>query len=150
MRAIYLYPTLCFFEGTTFSVGRGTDAPFQQLGHPALQNASHRFTPAPNAGSAYPKHEGVSCGGLDFRSITIDSLWQQGTIDVELILSMYRSLPEGTQFFRSDGYFDLLAGTDSLRLLIESGADATEIRESWGPALENYRRMRVHYLLYPD
>ena len=150
MRSIYLYPTLCFFEGTTFSVGRGTEFPFQQLGHPELLFGNHEFTPAPNAGSFSPKHKGVKCRGISFQQAELETLRRKGRLDLSLFIEMYQSLPEGTDFFRSDGYFDLLAGTDALRKQIESGAEAETIRQSWEKDLLRYRNLRTQYLLYPE
>lgn len=150
MLSVYLYPTLCFFEGTTFSVGRGTDRPFQKVGHPAFREGQHVFTPVPNSGSAFPKHEGLECRGLSFSQIDPEQIRQRGLIDVQLILDLYHALPDTVSFFRDDGYFDLLAGTDTFRKQIESGTDEETIRHSWQPGLETYRTMRTKYLLYPE
>lgn len=150
MRAVYLYPTLCFFEGTTFSVGRGTEAPFQQLGHPHFPKGDHIFVPQPNAGSRYPKHEGDTCRGYSFLALSPDSLRARPGIDLDLLLETYEAFPDQDNFFRKDGYFDLLAGTESLRKQIITGATAAEIRQSWEADLRTFRQLREQYLLYPD
>ncbi|MEZ4917536.1 MAG: DUF1343 domain-containing protein [Saprospiraceae bacterium] len=149
-RSIYLYPSLCLFEGTSFSIGRGTDTPFQVLGHPDLPVGDYYFTPCPNEGSKYPKHEEIPCRGYDLTQIPIDSLREQGRIDLHWLLDMYCEFPDKETFFNANRFFDLLAGTRYLREQIELGSTEEEIRESWVDGLNFYRLVRQQYLLYPE
>lgn len=148
-RSIYLYPSLCFFEGTAVSVGRGTNKQFQVYGHPQL-SGDYTFTPQPGPGSKYPKLEGEACRGADFTDLPAASFWQKRSLDLGPLLSAYRSLTDrGVTFFSRPDFFDLLAGGPALRKAIERGDSEAEIRASWEPELERYRRVRAAYLLYP-
>ena len=149
-RSIQLYPSLCLFEGTTFSVGRGTDAPFQMFGHPDMPEGDHRFTPCSNEGSKYPLHEGLECIGTDLQCLPIDSIRAKGQIDLGYILDVYCVFPYKERFFTKNRYFDLLAGTAELRKLIELGTSEEEIRASWEDGLAFFRATRKQYLLYPE
>jgi len=143
-RSIALYPTLCLFEGTALSVGRGTDFPFQVIGHPAYPDTSFQFTPKGREGAKNPKFEDKTCYGKDLRESPAmgDSLW------LGFVLETYRQMPNKNDFFK--GFFDKLAGTTELRKQIENGASEAEIRASWQPALNAYKTMRTKYLLYND
>ncbi|NNE25645.1 MAG: DUF1343 domain-containing protein [Saprospiraceae bacterium] len=143
-QAINLYPSLCFFEGTTFSIGRGTDAPFQVIGHPDLINYTFTFTPRSNEGSKYPKHENKACYGVDLRAIP-----QVHKLDLSFLLEFYNAAEkEGIPFFNDNNFFEKLAGTLSLRKALETGKTAPEIRASWQPGLNKYKLKRNRYLLY--
>ncbi|MGB3801089.1 MAG: DUF1343 domain-containing protein [Lewinella sp.] len=148
-RSIYLYPSLCFFEGTALSVGRGTDKQFQIYGHPELEGP-FTFTPAPGPGAANPKLNGETCHGFDLTEETADT-WRQNQLDLRPLLDTYQQLTDdGVDFFTRADFFDLLAGTDALREMIVAGASESEIRDSWAEELAAYRTMRGDYLLYPD
>lgn len=149
MRAIYLYPSLCFFEGTVVSVGRGTDYPFQWYGHPRFMGPV-LFTPQPNAGSRYPPLEGKGCRGRDLRSLTTDSLLRWDRLRLEFLWEAVQEFPEKDSFFLPSGFFDKLAGGPSLRQQLLSGWDVKAIRESWQADLEAFRAIRRKYLLYED
>lgn len=149
MTAIYLYPSLCFFEGTDVSVGRGTDRPFTRIGEPGNTQGNFKFTPRsiPNA-SMNPKHEGQECTGYDLSQKSLLEL-SPDSLQIHWLLKMYAETDDRSTFFRKDGYFDLLAGTDSLRKAIVAGLTAKEIRASWQPDLEAFKLIREKYLLYP-
>ena len=150
--AIALYPSLCLFEGTKVSVGRGTNFPFQVVGHPDHSSklfkedwAKFYFIPKPNEGSKHPKLEGEECYGKDLRGREIYELDQ---IELELLISFYNNLGRNGDFFIS--FFEKLAGTDELRKQIESGMSASEIRSSWKKDLKHFKETRKKYLLYKD
>jgi len=142
-QAVALYPSLCLFEPTDISVGRGTDWPFQIYGSPLLppEKYAFSFTPHPNAGARHPKHNGKKCFGEDLRSITPPK-----GIYLDWLLKAYRYYPEKEKFFRNG--FERIAGTDTLRRQIEKGLSANEIKKSWQKKLEEFKKIRKKYLLY--
>jgi uncharacterized protein YbbC (DUF1343 family) len=149
MKAIYLYPSLCFFEGTTFSVGRGTSKPFMVFGHPDFPEGSYWFTPVSLPGiAANPPHMGVRCRGTDLSGYETDSLRNVARLDLSWIINTYRRFPDKKNFFNT--YFDTLAGGNQLRLQIEGGWSEDKIRKSWTQELAAFRQIRKKYLLYPD
>jgi len=140
-RAINLYPSLCLFEGTNISVGRGTDYPFQHFGAPYLKS-NYSFIPKSGEGSRYPKHEDIVCFGTDLR-------FQDNyltTINLKWILEAYKKCPEKAEFFNN--FFDKLAGTDKLKKQIITGKTAKEIKGSWEEGLEEFKEVRKKYLIY--
>ncbi len=141
--SIALYPTLGLFEGTVVSVGRGTDHPFEQIGHPLYSKGAVMFTPEPNAGSKYPPLEGELCKGYAF----YDAESPKG-LTLKWILDFYQDLSPKTEFFKD--YLTLLAGTEELRKQIELGLTEEQIKATWQPKLNQYKTMRKQYLLYPD
>lgn len=149
MRSIYLYPSLCFFEGTVASIGRGTDKQFQLIGHPDFPAGDYTFTPQPNAGSKYPPLEGQLCRGYDLTKIATDSLRRLGRIDLSYLVDFYRQFPDKDNFFRENLYIDKLAGGKELREQIIAGRTEEEIRESWRDDLAAFREIRERYLIYP-
>ncbi len=151
LRAILLYPSLCFFEGTVISVGRGTDWPFQVIGHPDYSGpAEIEFVPRPNKASRYPPLEGQHCRGFDYRSLSVDSLFQLRAISLMPLLDMYCELPSKETFFLKNRFFDRLAGTHLLRQQIEAGSFESDIRATWTADLEAFCALRRKYLLYPE
>jgi len=151
MGAIYLYPSLCFFEGTVVSVGRGTDYPFQVIGFPGFEEGNFTFTPADRPGVAMdPPHEGKVCRGHDLRHLGEAWITEQPKLHLSWLLDFYRKSPSKERFFDQPGFFDKLAGTDKLRKQIQSGQSEEEIRATWKDGLEKYRQLRQGYLLYPD
>jgi uncharacterized protein YbbC (DUF1343 family) len=149
MQSVYLYPSLCFFEGTVVSVGRGTDFPFQVVGHPDYSVKSFSFTPRSIEGVCKnPPLDGKKCYGIDLRNIPIDTLQTKGQIQLSYMLNMYKLLNKKEDFFND--YFDLLAGTDKLRKQILEQKSELEIRNSWKDDIEKFKKIRVKYLLYPD
>ncbi|NVO18175.1 MAG: DUF1343 domain-containing protein [Bacteroidetes bacterium] len=148
MASVYLYPTLCFFEGTIVSVGRGTDHPFEVIGHPDYLDGDYTFTPESIQGvSDNPPLLGQVCHGLNLLN-KADIMKQNGQIDLTLIIKVYNELKSKGKFFTP--YFDKLAGTDQLRIQIEKGMSENEIRQSWKEDLAKFMKIRNKYLLYPD
>lgn len=141
--AIALYPSLALFEGTVVSVGRGTDYPFEVIGHPDYVPGTFTFTPQPNAGSQYPPLEGELCKGADLRKAE-----PTYAFTLKYLINYYRALQDQTEFFKP--YLTLLAGTTTLAEQIKAGMTEAEIKASWEPRLEKYRSLRKQYLLYPD
>lgn len=150
MRSVLLYPSLCLFEGTTVSVGRGTDQPFQVVGHPDFPMQDFVFTPCQSSIARFPPQEGRLCRGYDLSRIDPDSLYRMARIDLHWMLDFYCELPDKAHFFLKNHFFDLLAGTPQLRLQIEQGTSEEEIRASWADGLAFFRLVRRGYLLYPD
>ena len=148
MRSVYLYPSLCFFEGTVVSIGRGTDKPFQVIGHPDYALGSYIFIPHSTAGSKSPKLEGRNCFGLNLESVPEEDLIKEARINLTYILSFYKNLPNKKDFFNN--YFNLLAGNSALKQQIIGGDSEGEIRKSWAFDLEKFKKKREKYLLYPD
>jgi len=140
--SIALYPSLCLFEGTVVSVGRGTKKPFQQIGHPTLTNYTHHFTPVSMPGSSkYPPFENEKCFGLDFTSKEFEN-----GFTLKYLIDFYNAFPNKDEFFNN--FFIKLAGTESLQKQIEAGFSEDEIRMSWQAELEAYRKKRQKYLIY--
>ncbi|MAI65113.1 MAG: hypothetical protein CL600_09595 [Alteromonas sp.] len=148
--AIRFYPTLCFFEGTAVSIGRGTDMPFQLIGHPEVKLGEHKVEIKPNAGAKKPKHNGKTIyanilNENDVASARISGLRLQPLIDV------YRKMNEAQKtFFTRPDFFDKLAGNSSLRKAIIMGSTASEIKASWQAELAQFEKQRAPYLIYPD
>jgi len=148
-QSIYLYPSLCLFEGTVVSLGRGTDFPFQVFGHPALKaNYDFSFTPQSVSGAKNPPLKGELCYGVDLRNFSEKELTTSKNIRLEWLLEAYQNFPQKEKFFNS--FFYKLCGTESLRKQIEKGLSAEEIRASWQPALNEFKQVRKFYLLYED
>ena len=159
MRAIYLYPHLCFFEGTPVSVGRGTDFPFQAIGHPDFNFGQYSFTPKGNEGAKYPKHEGKACKGHELTRLTVADLQDASfhKINMNWLYGYHRFFvymkdnnKSIGEFFNENLFFDKLAGTDKLRKDLAAGITAEEISQSWKADLKTYQEMRAKYLLYED
>ncbi|MCB0665106.1 MAG: DUF1343 domain-containing protein [Saprospiraceae bacterium] len=155
-QSVILYPSLCLFEGTIVSQGRGTHMPFTVLGAPALKGSyDFTFTPMSIPGmSESPLHMGNKCYGLDLREYDISSYRQEGKINIGWMMEMYQAYPEKEMFFdrsfsRQMGNIDFLAGTAEFKEQIMQGKSEKEIRDSWEPGLSNYKKMRQKYLLYP-
>jgi uncharacterized protein YbbC (DUF1343 family) len=147
-RAIYLYPSLCFFEGTTVSAGRGTNKQFQVYGHPEYEGGDFSFTPKSLPGAKYPKHKGLLCRGYDLTKISPEEIRSASQINLDYLIDYYKTFPTGELFFLENNFFDRLAGTDLLRKQILSGMDAPAIRATWEKDLTAYRQMRKKYLMY--
>lgn len=140
-RSVNLYPSLCLFEGTTISIGRGTDYPFQHFGAPYLQS-SYSFTPKSGEGSKYPKHENKTCYGFDLRFQ--DNYFT--AINLDWIIYCYNNSDNKEKFFNN--FFEKLAGTDKLRKQIIAGKTAKEIKAGWKSELDKFKKIRGKYLLY--
>lgn len=140
--SIQLYPSLCLFEGTVISVGRGTEYPFQQIGHPNLEEYPHSFTPVSTPGSSlHPPLENEKCYGIMFQNKI------KGGFSLKYLIEFYNQFPEQKAYFNS--FFIKLAGTNELRKQIMAGFNEEEIRMSWQKDLQEYHKLRKLYLLYP-
>jgi len=148
MEAVYLYPTLCLFEGTPMSIGRGTDKPFRVLGYPNFPDGNITFTPQNNAAATNPPCMGKLCKGFDLDDMANIILKNNNFININLIIEAYKSFPQKNKFFTP--FFDKLAGTSTLREQIIAGKSAEEIRKSWQNGLNAFKQIRKKYLLYPD
>jgi uncharacterized protein YbbC (DUF1343 family) len=146
MNSVYLYPSVCFSEGTVLSCGRGTEFPFQVMGAPNMPDTGFSFTPKPSFGSSNPKHNGEVCYGIDLRNAMQDGLVPTPGMNLQWIIDAYNAYPEKDKFF--NGYFDTLAGSSTLREQIIQGMTTGQIRESWKTGLEEFRKIRGKYLLY--
>lgn len=145
--SIYLYPSMCLFEGTVVSLGRGTDAPFEIYGHPDMKGRDFSFTPQPNAGSSAPPHKGRLCYGVDLREVPDEEILSEG-LTLRYVIDAYRDLDMGERFFTP--MFEKLVGVDWVRRMIVDGASADEIEARWRSDAERFERQRAPYLLYED
>ena len=138
--AINLYPSLCLFEGTSISIGRGTEFPFQHFGAPYLKT-DYSFTPKSGPGSKYPKHENEVCYGKDLRETQVLE-----SLNLDWLIETYKRSNKKEKFFNN--FFDKLAGTNKLRKQIISGKTSKEIKNSWEPGLKEFKKTRDKYLIY--
>ncbi len=147
--AIYLYPSVCLFEGTICSLGRGTDFPFEVYGHPEYADSEFAFTPRSMAGAKNPPLKDKECYGVDLRCKDDEQIIAEG-FNLEYIIDAYRKLNArsgvGEKFFTS--MFELLVGVDYVRKMIIEGRSADEIRAVWQADLEEFKSLRQQYLLY--
>jgi uncharacterized protein YbbC (DUF1343 family) len=139
-QAVNLYPSLCLFEGTNVSVGRGTDLPFQHYGAPYLES-DYSFVPESGAGAKYPKQEGEKCYGQDLRQLP-----KLSQLDLSFLIDAYKACPEKEDFFNA--FFDKLAGGNTLRISIIEGKSIKDIRQSWSEELLEFEQTRNTYLIY--
>ena len=146
-RSVLLYPSLGLFEGTFMSVARGTDFPFEAIGHPDYNVAPFRFTPHSVEGAKYPPFKDVLCRGYDLRTISTDSLESAARINLKWLIDSYEYFISKPDFFQS--FVDKLAGPE-LRKQIEKGMTETEIRQSWQNGLRDFQQIRKKYLLYAE
>ncbi len=150
MTAIYWYPSLCFCEGTTVSVGRGTERPFKIIGEPTNTDGTYTFVPKSMPGaSLHPKHQGKTCRGYDL-SDSLNTQNPPNRLDISWLLKMYEQSSAPEDFFKKNGYFEKLAGTTQMRKQIKSGASEEAIRNSWENGLSRFKKIREKYLIYPE
>jgi len=151
MQSIYLYPSTCFFEGTVLSEGRGTDKPFQIFGHPSFPKTLYAFTPKPNAGAKSSKCFYQQCYGWNL-SGTYEQVLKKvdKKIQLKYLLDAYKLFPGKDSFFLKNNFINKLVGNDVLMQQVKQGKTETEIRKSWEPALNNFKKIRKKYLLYKD
>ena len=150
MQSVYLYASLCLFEGTPVSLGRGTSKPFQQFGSPSFPAEAYTFTPESISGARNPPLLGQLCNGFDLSQINVaketGSRWC-----LKWILKAYSLYPDKPHFFNGNGStFDRLAGNGILEEQIVQGLTEEEIRKSWEPALTDFKKIRKKYLIYAD
>jgi uncharacterized protein YbbC (DUF1343 family) len=149
-RSVLLYPSICFFEGTNVSLGRGTATPFEIVGHPALKGKyDFSFTPQPNAASSTPPQKGKTCYGISFQNESEQSLFLRKRMDFKPLFDFYKLVSAKEDYFLKNNFFDKLAGNDTFRKAILEGKSEEEIRKTWQPELEKYKKMRAKYLMYP-
>lgn len=161
MRAVYLYSSTCYFEGTVVSLGRGTQFPFETYGHPAMTGYSFSFVPLSIPGAKSPQFLDEECHGVDLRRKPLRDIWAE-KINLEYVIDAYRNLNMGDKFFGKNNFFELLAGVDWFRSMIEEGLPSTvtassvtsslaaEISARWAPDVEAFKARRAPYLLYPE
>jgi len=144
MRAVYLYPSLCLFEGTQISIGRGTDFPFQVFGHPSYKGIyDFSFIPKSKPGAKNPLHKNKICYGMDLRNST------DTTFTLKYLLNAYKNFPNKKLFFND--YFHLIIGNKKIKQLIETNIlDENLLKDTWKNELNNYLKLREKYLLYED
>jgi uncharacterized protein YbbC (DUF1343 family) len=147
MQSVYLYASLCLFEGTDVSLGRGTTKPFQQFGNPDFPKELYSFTPESMPGATTPPQMGKTCYGYDLSSVPIPATG----LSFKWLLKAYSLTPNKDSFFLRDGRgFDRLAGGPTLRQQMRDGLSEDEIRKTWQPALQHFKIIRKKYLLYAD
>lgn len=148
--AVLLYPSLAFFEGTTVSIGRGTEQPFQVIGHPEYGIGSFLFRPQSVQASPNPKWKGKDCFGVTLEALSFDEIASWKKLNLGFLVGFHNFLKDKSEFFRPDGYFEKLAGTNTLRTALIEGQSEDEIRLAWESELNNFRRVRSKYLIYAD
>ena len=155
-QSVLLYPSLCLFEGTIISQGRGTHMPFTVLGAPLLKGIyPFTFTPVSIPGkSETPLHQNQACYGLDLRNYNTAAIRKSGKVHIAWMIEMYKAYPDKAKFFdrsqsKQMGNIDFLAGVAQFKEQIIAGKSEEEIRQSWEPGLSAYKKMRKKYLLYP-
>ena len=147
MQSIYLYPSLCLFEGTDVSLGRGTNLPFQQYGHPKMTGYTYSFTPRSVAGAKNPPHLNQLCYGVNLSQMPQEEIIKRG-FDLSYIISAYRNLNMGEAFFTP--FFTKLVGVDYVQRMIVEGRSAEEIRAKWQLEREKFKEKRRGYLIYKE
>lgn len=148
MRSIYLYPSICYFEGTPLSLGRGTEFPFQVIGHPALKHKAFSFTPVSTQGAKNPPLKDRKCYGYDLRTEpSNEEIWSRG-VDLSYVVECYKQLGLGAKFFLP--IFDKLTGVDYVRNMIIAGESADTIKAKWRNDVEKFKTERKQYLLYKE
>lgn len=153
MRSIYLYPSICYFEATPVSLGRGTDKPFEIYGHPKMTGRTFSFTPESRPGAKEPPQKGVKCYGVDLSGLDTEEIIAQG-INLEYLIDAYRDVTahatddKDKQFFT--GFFEKLIGKPEIRKMIEEGKSADEIKATWAGDVESFKQQRKPYLLYSE
>lgn len=146
-RSVYLYASLCPFEGTIVSVGRGTDRPYECFGHPSLRGFPYVFTPRPTVGAKHPPLEGVECRGMNLRGVPLDEARDMG-FSLRYLIDAFLASGAGERFFTP--MFEKLVGVAYVRAMLLDGATEAEIRARWQPDVERYRALRSRYVLYAD
>lgn len=144
-QSIKLYPSLCFFEATNVSVGRGTEFPFQVIGAPGTKHGKFSFTPRSTKGAKSPLNMNNKCYGEDLRNFEA-----KDEIDLQFLISFYKKSGKGAAFFTNPKFMNLLSGSNKLRAQIINGLSAEEIKASWQKDITSYKTIREKYLLYPD
>ena len=147
IQSIYLYPSICLFEGTVMSLGRGTSFPFQVYGHPNFKGSDFSFTPRSVSGAKNPPLLNRKCYGVDLRNVSHDYIWENG-FDLSYVIDAYKNLKMGDKFFTN--FFEKLAGVDYIRQDIIAGKSAQEIKDKWFCDVLKFKQQRRPYLLYEE
>lgn len=147
MTSIYLYSSICYFEGTDVSLGRGTKKPFQIYGHPDMKGYKFSFTPKSMFGAKNPPQLGKKCYGRDLSKLGDEEIIAKG-LNLEYVIDAYRNLNIGDKFFTP--FFEKLIGTDKVRKMIIEGKSADEIKATWKEELDEYKEFRKKYLIYEE
>ncbi len=148
MRSIYLYPSLCFFEATPVSLGRGTTTPFQVYGHPNMIGYNFSFVPQSTSGARKPPQMGLRCYGRNLTTQpTNEEVFKRG-VDLRYLIDAYNNLHIGNHFFNP--FFEKLIGVDYVRKMILNGSSADEIKAMWQDDVQKFKKQRAPYLLYKD
>lgn len=158
IQSIYWYPSTCFFEATPISEGRGTEKPFQIFGHPSLPKTMYAFVPEPRDYAKEYKPYGKTCYGWNLSDAPEEVLKKvDNKIQLKYLLEAYRLFPKKDSFFilpksgkEEEVFFNRLAGNASLMQQIKKGVSEKEIRKSWQPRLNAFKKIRKKYLMYPD
>ncbi len=151
IQSIYWYPSTCLFEGTVLSEGRGTEKPFQIFGHPSLPKTLFSFTPVSREGATAPKLKDILCYGWNVSGRPEDVQKRTGNaLQLQYLLNAYQQFPEKDKFFIPNNTFNRLAGNAVLQQQIIEGKSLEDIRKSWEPQLDSYKKIREKYLLYKD
>lgn len=143
--AITLYPSLCLFEATSISIGRGTERPFEMYGHPLFPETGYKFTPIPSYGAKSPLWENRVCNGFDLQNSQKRRTYE---INLTWLLQAKKMLGDTVEFINQPDFFNRLAGTSTLKQQILSNKTVKEIRDSWKPELDEFKKIRQKYLLY--
>jgi uncharacterized protein YbbC (DUF1343 family) len=143
--AIALYPSLCLFEATTISVGRGTERPFEMFGHPRFSKTDFQFTPISSYGSKNPMYENRVCNGFDLQTSIVKRKYE---INLNYLIQAKDLLGDSVTFIDQSGFFNRLAGTSKLKDQLNAGWTAKEIRATWETGLQDFKKIRQKYLLY--
>lgn len=147
IQSIYLYPSICLFEGTVMSLGRGTSFPFEVYGHPDYKGSDFTFTPRSVPGAKNPPLLNKKCFGVDLRNVPHEEIREKG-FDLSYIIDAYHNLNIGEKFFTS--FFEKLVGVDYIREEIMAGKSADAIKAKWADDVEQFKQQRVPYLLYEE
>jgi uncharacterized protein YbbC (DUF1343 family) len=147
MKSIYLYPSLCYFEATPTSVGRGTSLPFQIYGDPNMKGYAYSFIPRSKTGAKNPPQLNKTCHGVNLSKLDNRKIWQKG-IDLSYIIDAYKNLRIGDKFFSP--FFEKLIGVSNVRKMIEKGMSADQIKATWKNDVKKFKKQRKPYLLYSE
>ena len=147
IQSIYLYPSIGLMEGTAMSVGRGTDKPFQQFGHPAIAT-NYTFIPKANSYAPYPVYKDKVCHGWDL-SGSKEAVFKKinNQLQIKYLIAAYNAFPDKKHFFKG---FSSVAGNQQLEEQIKAGVDEKTIRKSWEPQLSAFKKIRKKYLIYSE
>jgi uncharacterized protein YbbC (DUF1343 family) len=147
--AIYLYPSLALMEGTVYSLGRGSPHPFETYANPLYPDHTFSFVPLSRVGALYPKFKGTKVYAKDLRVSKTQAQTPPNELNLSYLLDAYRTYPHKEKFFLKGLFFDKLAGTDTLRLQLINNESEKNILQSWQTDLNNFKKIREKYLLYP-